>query len=222
MREILNLVEAAFPAGLTNGVATNIQTLHDLDPEHEEADQRLRLHHGPNGEPDGTYDALNRYTELSGRFTRGLIAGGLKKGKTTGFDARDIEHLKSVDGYISRAKPLEHDLVVYSGLGFLPEGDTFVSPAFLSTSIDPARAAAHANDRRRHRGADFDVIARFHLPAGYTGGRYLGRFSKYRGEAEFLLARGQTFSIADRHTVEVTDDGNVFTRYILDLVPVGS
>lgn len=97
-----------------------------------------------------------------------------------------------------------------------------LDPRRIDTTIDPVRSVAHANDRRRHRRADFDVIARFHLPAGYTGGRYLGRYSRYKDEAEFLLARGQTFLIVDRHSVEVADGDTVFTRYILDLVPVGA
>lgn len=46
MREFPDPDEAALPVSLTNGVARHSQSFHDLDPEHQEADERLKLHHG--------------------------------------------------------------------------------------------------------------------------------------------------------------------------------
>lgn len=217
MRAILSLLEAS---EVLDPDVTNLDTLHAINPAYAARHDALKRHHHGREVSDDVYGSVSRYSELSGRLTRHLVAS---KGKLAGArgedDRRAVKQIKDMDAYLKGAKPLEEPLRVYSSLGFMPEGDVLTTHAFLSTSIDPDRAAAHANDARRAKRTDFDVIAVFDLPEGFTGGRYLGSFANYQGEMEFLLARGQRFAIVDRAAHDLKSAAGPFTRNVLWVRP---
>lgn len=217
MRAILSLLEAS---EVLDPDVTNLETLHTINPAYAARHDALKRHHHGREVPDDVSRSVGRYSEISGRLSRHLIA---TKGNLTGARGEEerarVQQVKHMDAYLKAAKPLEEPLTVYSSLGFMPEGDVLTTHAYLSTSIDPDRAAAHANDRRRANRADFDVIAVFDLPEGFTGGRYLGSFANYQGEMEFLLARGQSFAITGRSSHRLSAAEGPFTRHILRVQP---
>lgn len=116
---------------------------------------------------------------------------------------------------INKAEPLEQDHHVYSSMSVHnPEaalnhsGGVFINKHFISGTIDPSIAVEHDNlkhvtdrfnDEFEH--SDNTHIIHFHLPKGYTNGRYIARHSEYPGEHEFLLDRNQKWKLHDVHTI---------------------
>jgi hypothetical protein len=134
------------------------------------------------------------------------------------------KHVDKINSYLNGAKPLEETHHVYSGLGFNPTKITehsdgvFKTPAFLSTSLNPAAATAKSNFRRKYwDNAAHENILHVELPKGYTGGRYIGAHSGFPAEQEFLLKPNQKFKIHDHTTVE--GPGGI-TRHIWHAKPL--
>lgn len=112
------------------------------------------------------------------------------------------------------ARPLKNEAHVYSGLKWDPKveiGDSFTTPAFTSTSINPHTSMSYTDPKHEsYTTPDRDTfrkttnshqhVIHFHLPAGYNRGAYIANVSSYDGEQEFLLNRGQKWRVKNKKT----------------------
>lgn len=90
---------------------------------------------------------------------------------------------------------LEDDIIAYRGMSKkefnnLIKGDTFNE--FKHLSIDEKVAKRFAK-----RGNDNGVVVKFHLPKG-TNGAYIGDYSQFKNEKEFVLNRNAKYEIVEK------------------------
>lgn len=90
---------------------------------------------------------------------------------------------------------LEDDIIAYRGMSKkefnnLIKGDTFNE--FKHLSIDKEVAKRFAK-----RGNDNGVVVKFHLPKG-TNGAYIGDYSQFKNEKEFVLNRNAKYEIVEK------------------------
>ena len=90
---------------------------------------------------------------------------------------------------------LKDDIIAYRGMSKkefnnLIKGDTFNE--FKHLSIDKEVAKRFAK-----RGNDNGVVVKFHLPKG-TNGAYIGDYSQFKNEKEFVLNRNAKYEIVEK------------------------
>lgn len=95
---------------------------------------------------------------------------------------------------------LEDDIIAYRGMSKkefhnLIQGDTFNE--FKHLSIDEKVAKRFAK-----RGNDNGVVVKFHLPKG-TNGAYIGDYSQFKNEQEFVLNRNTKYKFVEKSKKEV-------------------
>lgn len=95
---------------------------------------------------------------------------------------------------------LEDDIIAYRGMSKkefnnLIKGDTFNE--FKHLSIDKEVAKRFAK-----RGNDNGVVVKFHLPKG-TNGAYIGDYSQFKNEKEFVLNRNAKYEIVEKEKNKV-------------------
>lgn len=108
---------------------------------------------------------------------------------------KELENMANVLDESFKKFELEDDIIAYRGMSRkefnnLIKGDTFNEFKHLSIDKDVAkRFAKHS--------ADKGVVVEFHLPKG-TNGAYIGDYSKYKNEKEFVLNRNAKYEIVDK------------------------
>lgn len=108
---------------------------------------------------------------------------------------KELENMANVLDESFKKFELEDDIIAYRGMSRkefnnLIKGDTFNEFKHLSIDKDVAkRFAKHS--------ADKGVVVEFHLPKG-TNGAYIGDYSKYKNEKEFVLNRNAKYEIIDK------------------------
>lgn len=196
--------------------------------------------------PDEYKDAVHTYGYCSSGINHLLIRGTLKangkltkKYKSGGYD----EHHNWIDSdnvdahaaltelFDKHPSTLTREHHVYSGLGpkdptlFMKKG-VFTTPAYTSTSIRPSIAVKHTNTQRIDRQwvndrSTEDHIIHFHLPKGYTGGKYIQGHTEYH-EGEFLLRPKQKWKVVGKESINMTIGARSkrpHTRHIWTVVP---
>ena len=107
----------------------------------------------------------------------------------------ELENMANVLDESFKKFELEDDIIAYRGMSRkefnnLIKGNTFNEFKHLSIDKDVAkRFAKHS--------ADKGVVVEFHLPKG-TNGAYIGDYSKYKNEKEFVLNRNAKYEIVDK------------------------
>lgn len=163
-------------------------------------------------------EAIRAYADDSALINSRLLGG--KGHAHTDKINEQISYLKDA---INKAPALTKEHHVYSGLG---EGGPdehektvnkiFKTKSFMSTSISPEIAAAHAQYKGGRSRYEWNIL-HIHLPVGYKGGRYIAKHSSYAGEGEFLIAPDQKFKILGKTTHDIeSDDG---TTHVWHAVP---
>ena len=138
---------------------------------------------------------IKKYTGHSASVNKHLIAP--KVLSFLGQDHSRHAHLMS-EAIQRHAKPLRHDVHVYSGLGnHDPSKDfdrtgTVHLPAFTSTSLNPTVALAFGPDKPKKQ---VTHILHFHLPKGYKKSLYVAGHSAVKDEREMLLDKGQKWQL---------------------------
>lgn len=138
---------------------------------------------------------IHKYTGNSAKVNKHLLAP-----KVMSFMGREHEHHAQAmsDAIARHAKPLRHDVHVYSGLGnHNPTKDfdktgTVHLPAFTSTSLNPTVALAFGPDKPMKQETH---ILHFHLPKGYKKSLYVAGHSAVKDEREMLLDKGQKWQL---------------------------
>ncbi len=169
----------------------HIGDLHKVD---EKLTEKYRSeHHSPDHKK-----AIKKYTENSQRLNRHLLdhhKAGTEPGDT--FENHHMGHLDDV----VHERTLNHDLHVYSGVGFHPgeesakdpEGKLHL-PAYSSTSINKTTALNFATERFDSAGKRHNHILHIHLKPGQKG-HYIGERGSHGNEHEFLLPRNTTLKV---------------------------
>jgi len=176
--------------------------------------ERLKEHYHETLETHKYIDYLKKYTQTSNILNTALI--NHHKGKDKYFE--DV-HGPRRDGLnsILKSKEAPEDINTFSGLGLDPrklmdDRRRFVSPAFLSSSINPSVAISFAKtfDHPSEHG-DPEEAQRtqhiLHIPVrkGSRQGAYIDSHSNFgtldgiptSGEKEFLHHAGQTFEVRE-------------------------
>ncbi len=164
---------------------------------------------------------IKKYTTNSKPINKHLLDNHLYHGNSE-FHGDHKDAVDALDDLLSNHKnALKKDAVVYSGLGSTMSarlsgseiGEKVHFPTYTSTSLmhDVARGfgdpipgkESGIKDPRYHHTPIYHVAA-FHLPEGYTKGKYIAPASSYKGmfdddhEHELLLKRKQDFHLFDK------------------------
>ena len=107
----------------------------------------------------------------------------------------ELENMANVLDESFKKFKLKDDIVAYRGMSKkefnnLIKGDTFNE--FKHLSIDKEVAKRFAK-----RGNDNGVVVKFHLPKG-TNGAYIGDYSQFKNEKEFVLNRNAKYEIVEK------------------------
>lgn len=108
---------------------------------------------------------------------------------------KELENMANVLDESFKKFELEDDIIAYRGMSRkefnnLIKGDTFNEFKHLSIDKDVAkRFAKHSVDK--------GAVVEFHLPKG-TNGAYIGDYSKYKNEKEFVLNRNAKYEIVEK------------------------
>lgn len=196
---------------------------HHLGKDHHEVECHLEKHYPMSN--IGDHDsAIEMYTTTSRHVNRTLL-----KHYEAGYDdpPKINEHnIQNLDKAIGHHK-LEHELHVYSGVGFhpgekcqmCPKG-TIHLPAYTSTSIckKTATTFSHAiegtTDKYKHEPVNH--VLHIHLKKGQRG-LYVGKNSAYdQNEHEYILPRHTTLKVHPKPSVvpEGGHNGNDYKTYI--------
>lgn len=146
--------------------------------------------------------AVVHYKDGSGPLNRRLVmahAGQSKPGASMedGFADSDFKtiHAKIQSGFAKITKPTEEEFSTFSGVSTdmgrkikaTKQGETFHSPAWVSSSLNPQ--VAH-NFAAGDEGTESHVV-QFKIPKGYTKGTYIGHaFGSFRHEFEYTIHAG--------------------------------
>ena len=161
--------------------------------EHHKKIKFTRTYESGPAVPISEREAVKSYTYGSKELNDALHSG--KKIKDRHMNDK-IDQLDKVTNHPENK--LTDKAVTYSGvspkfgkkLSAVKPGETVKSRAYISSTIKPDIAhnfaAMHVTKEPNH-------IIQFHLPKGYSKGRYIDHASVNRGEGEFLLARNQNF-----------------------------
>ncbi len=131
---------------------------------------------------------------------------------------KHIKFMSELDKHLTDPENgLKDKVVTYSGiskefarqLSEAKPGRTIHLPAYTSTSIDRDQAVAFSKNNH---------ILVFHLPKGYSKGRYIENLSKFPDEKEMTLARNQKFRYLDRrvHHIVRQWDADKFVYHHLE------
>lgn len=113
---------------------------------------------------------------------------------------KELENMANVLDESFKKFELEDDIIAYRGMSRkefnnLIKGDTFNEFKHLSIDKEVAkRFAKHSVDK--------GVVVEFHLPKG-TNGAYIGDYSKYKNEKEFVLNRNAKYEIVEKEKNKV-------------------
>lgn len=151
-------------------------------------------HHSKIEDSDSHNYFVKTYTHQSNFINRALIHGV----KLESYTNKKIKHIDEVTNHPKNA--LTKPVSAYSGISHefnkklskVKPGKTVTSPAFISTSIKRSIAQNFHGDSHIH----------FHLPKGYSKGRYIRSRSVYPNEHELLLARNQKFKYLKKDTIK--------------------
>jgi hypothetical protein len=138
--------------------------------------------------------SVKSYTQNSNYINRSLV----NKDRLDAYTKKKIKHLDEVTNHAKNA--LTKPVSAYSGissnfhakLSKVKPGKSVTSPAYVSTTIH--KPVAH-----RFGGGNY---IHFHLPKGYSKGRYIMSRSAFSKEHEFLLSRDQKFNYLKKNTVK--------------------
>ena len=162
--------------------------------EHHKKIKFTRTYESGPAVPISERDAVQSYTHESKELNDALHSG--KKIKDRYMNDK-IDQLDKVTNHPENK--LTGRAVTYSGvspkfgkkLSAVKPGKTVKSRAYISSTIKPD--VAHDFAAQHDEKAPQHHIIQFHLPKGYSKGRYINHASVNRGEGEFLLARNQNF-----------------------------
>lgn len=146
----------------------------------------------------GHRKAIKKYTEESSALNRSLLThyvAGTHPGDKIG--EHSIPHL---DEAVKHHR-LNHDLHVYSGVGFHPGRKAAMDPenkihlpAYTSTSINKKTAVVFSKPLSEHGDARANHVLHIHLKKGQKG-LYVGEHSAVGNEHEYLLPRNTTLKV---------------------------
>lgn len=172
--------------------------------------------------PDKYKWAVNAYGNGSSDINQALINKDFTKGgnvskKYSGYIGHDASvHKALIKMFDEHPSALTREHHVYSGLGrkdpteYMKRG-IFTTPAYTSTSVKPSIAIQHTNSSsggdvfthsyKKAESIDEHVL-HFHLPEGYTGGKYIQGHTAY-DEHEMVLRPKQKWRVVGKHTLEL-------------------
>lgn len=172
--------------------------------------------------PDKYKWAVDAYGNGSSDINQALInkdftkSGNVSK-KYSGYIGHDASvHKALIKMFDEHPSALTREHHVYSGLGrkdpteYMKRG-IFTTPAYTSTSVKPSIAIQHTNaslgddvfthSYEKPESIDEHVL-HFHLPEGYTGGKYIQGHTAY-DEHEMVLRPKQKWRVVGKHTLEL-------------------
>jgi len=118
----------------------------------------------------------------------------------------DIDITANLDSLIEKAEPLDMELVAFRGvkdpsfLASLEEGDSFVDPAFSSTSLTHGIALSFAGYEAPPENQG--ILLQIDLPPGTRGlfpnSALKGKNNPFAGENEFILPRNTKYKLISK------------------------
>lgn len=171
--------------------------------------------------------AVCHYKDGSSALNRRLVAahaGNAKPGLSMddGFADSDFKtiHERMHSGLAKITKPTEEEFSTFSGVSHemgtkikgTKQGDTFHSPAWVSSSLNPQVAhnfAAGDDEPESH-------VVQFKIPKGYTKGTYIGHaFGSFRHEFEYTIHAGTKWK-RTRTTSHVESNGHKTYLHVME------
>lgn len=165
----------------------------------------------------------NLHNELSGKFDYSERQGDALGNYVASSKSLNLNLLHGKELNMSHHATMKHledvfsenkahkDLIVYSGTNNdhankLRIHDIVEHPSYLSTSIDPSKAAAFARDK----GGD---MIKIHVPAGHPAA-YVGHISEHPGERELILPKGLKLKIhEDKRLYHNGSNGSILVHH---------